>query len=150
MNKESVLSIVRIVLNAAGSYVAGMSFLGTTIDNNLWLGIAGAIVTAATIVWGIVDKSLQTEMLASGLRSIILTFGTLLVGSGIIKDEVLQGALAIISVAIPAGLSEAAKRSNQNVAIGKDKIADLSGVNPQKIPITPDTTPVQTKDLPKQ
>lgn len=149
MNKESWLSILRTALKAVGSYVMGMSFLGSTIDNSLWLGIAGAIVTAATIIWGILDKSLKTEMLESGLRSIVLTFGTLLVGSGVIKDEVLQSVLAIISIAIPEGLSEAAKRTNKNVAIGKTPIVDLAGVNPEKIPITPNTTSVQTKDLPK-
>lgn len=150
MSKDSILSITRVALNAVGSYLVGMSFLGTTIDNNLWVGIAGALVTAATIVWGIVDKTVTTEMLSSGLRSIVLTFGTILVGSGIIRNEILEGALAIISIAIPAALSETAKVENKNVATGKYPIADLSGVNPEKVPISPDTTPVQSKDLPKQ
>lgn len=149
MSKESWLSILRVILTAVGAYVAGQSFLGATIDNNLWLGIAGSVVTAASIVWGILDKSLQTEMLQSGLRSIVLTFGTLLVGSGVIKDEVLQGALAIISIAIPAGMSEAAKRTNKNVATGKDAIVDLSGVNPHKVEINPNTTTIPTKEKDK-
>lgn len=145
MTKESWLSILRHVLTAAGAYVAGKSFLGSTIDDNLWLGIAGSVVTAASIIWGIVDKTVNNEMLQSGLRSIVLTFGTLLVGSGVIKDEVLQMALAIISIAIPVSLSESAKRTNKNVAVGETRIADLSGVNPDKVPIQPDTTPVETK-----
>jgi hypothetical protein len=147
MSKESILSIVRIGLTSVGAYLAGKSFLGATIDDNLWLGIVASVVTASSIVWGIVDKSLKTEMLASGLRSIVLTFGTLLVGSGIIKDDILQAALGIISIAIPAGLSETDKRTNKNVAVGKVPIADLSGVNPEKIAITPDTTPIETKKL---
>lgn len=146
MNKESVLSIVRIVLTAVGAYMAGKYFLGTTIDNNLWLGIAGSVVTAISIVWGVIDKTATTEMLQSGLRSIVLTFGTLLVGSGVIKDEVLQAALAAISIIVPAAISEANKRTNKNIATGETKIADLSGVNPAKISITPDTNPIQTKD----
>lgn len=145
MTKESWLSISRHVLTAAGAYVVGKSFLGSTIDDNLWLGIAGSVVTAASIIWGIVDKTVNNEMLQSGLRSIVLTFGTLLVGSGVIKDEVLQMALAIISIAIPVSLSESAKRTNKNVAVGETRIADLSGVNPDKVPIQPDTTPVETK-----
>lgn len=150
MSKESILSIARIALNAVGSYLVGKSFLGSTIDDNLWVGIAGAIVTATTIVWGIYDKTVTTEMLSSGLRSIVLTFGTLMVGSGLIKNEVLEAALGIISIAIPAALSETAKVENKNVATGKYPIADLSGVDPAKVPITPDTTTIQTKDLPKQ
>lgn len=145
MTKESWLSILRIALTAVGSYLVGMSFLGTTIDNNLWLGVAGAVVTAASIVWGIVDKTVTNEKLQSGLRSIVLTFGTLLVGSGVIKDEILQAVLAIIAIAIPAADSEVSKRKNKNVAVGEIRIADLSGVNPDKVPISPDTTPVETK-----
>lgn len=150
MNKESVLSLVRVVLTAVGAYMAGKYFLGATIDNNLWLGIAGSIVTAISIVWGIYDKSATTEMVQSGLRSIVLTFGTLLVGSGVIKDEVLQAALAAISIIVPAAISEASKRTSKNVATGKTAIVDLAGVNPDKVPITPNTTSVPTKDLPKQ
>lgn len=150
MNKESVLSLVRIVLTAVGAYVMGKYFLGATIDNNLWLGIAGSVVTAISITWGVLDKSATTEMVQSGLRSIVLTFGTLLVGSGVIKDEVLQGLLAAISIIVPAIISEANKRTNKNVATGKTPIVDLSGVNPEKIPITPNTTSIPTKDLPKQ
>lgn len=145
MSKESWLSILRIVLTAVGSYVAGKSFLGATIDNNLWLGIAGALVTAASITWGLIDKTVNNERLQSGLRSIVLTFGTLLVGSGVIKDEVLQSALGIISIAIPTASSEVTKRTNKNIATGETRIADLSGVNPLKVPINPDTTPVETK-----
>lgn len=149
MNKESVLSLVRVVLTAVGAYVAGKSFLGATIDNNLWLGIAGSIVTAIAIVWGIIEKTATTEMLQSGLRSIVLTFGTLLVGSGVIKDEVLQAALAAISIIVPAVISEASKRTNKNVATGKTPIVDLAGVDPNKTPIHPNTTSIPTKDLPK-
>lgn len=145
MNKESWLSILRTILTAVGAYLAGKSFLGATIDNDLWLGISASIVTAASIIWGIVDKTVTSEALQSGLRSIVLTFGTLLVGSGIIKDEVLQAALAVISIAIPAALSEAAKRTNKNVATGKARIADLSGVDPDKTPITPNTIQVKSK-----
>lgn len=145
MSKESVLSVVRVALNAVGSYLVGQSFLGSTIDNNLWLGIAGAIVTATSIVWGILDKTVNTEMLSSGLRSIVITFGTLMVGSGLIKNEVLESVLAIISIVVPAALSQTAKVENKNVAKGKYPIVDLSGVDPQKVPITPDTTPVPTK-----
>lgn len=149
MSKETVLSIARSLLNAVGSYLIGKSFLGTTVDNNLWLGIAGAIVTAGAIIWGIIDKTVTTEMLSSGLRSIIVTFGTILVGSGIVKNEVLESALAIVSIIFPTALSQAAKVENKNVATGKYPIADLSGVDPSKVPIAPDTTPVQSKDLPK-
>lgn len=145
MNKEKALSILRILLTAAGSYLAGKSFLGTTIDNSVWLGIVGGLVTAASTIWGIWDKTAGPEMIASGLRSVLITFGSMLVGAGIIKDEILQGALQTISIIVPAGLSETNKRTNKNVATGKTRIADLSGVNPKEIPINPDTTPIETK-----
>lgn len=146
MNKETGLSILRSVLTAVGAYLMGKFFLGSTIDNNLWGGIAAAVVTSVSIVWGFVDKSINAEKLESGLRSVIITFGTLLVGSGVIKSEVLDSVLAVISLLIPVLLSQAAKSGNKSVATGEVKIADLSGVNPAKVQITPDTNPVQTKD----
>lgn len=146
INKERSLSILRIVLTSIGAYLMGKNFLGTSIDNDVWVGIVGGIVTAASIVWGIVDKTAKPEMIASGLRSVFLTFGTMLVGSGIIKDEVLQGALGVISIIVPAGLSETNKRVHKNVATGKTPIADLSGVDPKKINISPNTTQIPTKE----
>lgn len=138
MNKESVLSIVRSILTAVGAYVAGKSFLGSTIDDNLWLGIGASIVTLISIIWGVVDKTATLEMFESGLRSIIMFFGALLVGAGIIKDEVLQSLLAISSVLLPVIYSELSKKKNKSIAEGKLGVADLSGVKPEEVkPINP-------------
>lgn len=138
MNKQSVLSILRSVLTAVGAYVAGKSFLGNTIDDNLWLGIGSSIVTLASIVWGILDKTATLEMFESGLRSVIMFVGALLVGAGIIKDEVLQSLLAISSVAIPAIYSQLSKTKSKNIAEGTLGVADLAGVKPEEVkPINP-------------
>lgn len=146
MSKEKWLSILRVALTAAGAYLMGKHLLGTTIDNSVWLGVVGGIVTAASTIWGVADKTAGPEKIASGLRSVLTTFGSMMVGAGIIKDDVLKGALEAISIIVPTGLSETSKRLNENVATGKTAIVDLSGVDPKKVSITPNTTTIPTKD----
>jgi hypothetical protein len=140
MNKESVFSILRSILTAVGAYLVGKNFLGATIDNELWMGIIGAIVTLGSVIWGIFDKTAGVEQIQSGLRSSIIFFGTLLVGSGVIKDEVLQSVLAVVATLVPILYSEVTKKKNKDIATGKIGIADLSGVDVRKTTITPAVT----------
>lgn len=138
MNKQqTVLSIVRFILTAVGAYVAGKYFLGTPIDDNLWLGIAGSVVSVISIVWGIGDKTATLEMLQSSIRSVIVFFGSLLVGTGVIKDEVLQSLLGIVSVLLPMIYSEISKKKSKDIAEGKLGLADLSGVTVGETSIQP-------------
>lgn len=147
MNKEIVLSIVRSILTAVGAYMAGKYFLGTPIDDNLWLGVIASSVTLISVVWGIADKSATVEAVQSGLRSVVMFVGALLVGSGVFKGEVLESTLAIISVLVPILYSQLSKIKSKNIAEGSTAIVDLKGV--KEIPITPNTTAIPKKDLPK-
>lgn len=131
MKKEVILSIVRSIFTVIGAYMAGKYFLGTPIDDNLWLGIAGSVVTAISVIWGILDKTANLEMVQSGIRSVIIFFGTLLVGSGVIKDEVLQSLLAIVSVLLPTIYSQISKVKSNDIALGKTQVSELSGVKSQ-------------------
>ena len=142
MTKESVFSILRFALTAVGAYLVGKNFFGSPIDNEVWQGIMGAILTLIGVIWGIMDKSATVEAVQSGLRSVITFVGVGLVGAGVIKDELLQAILGIIAVVVPVIYSQTSKVKNKEIATGEVRIADLSGVNPKTI--TPDTTPVKT------
>lgn len=147
MNKEIVLSIVRSILTAVGAYMAGKYFLGTPIDDNLWLGVIASSVTLISVVWGIADKSATVEAVQSGLRSVVMFVGALLVGSGVFKGEVLESTLAIISVLVPILYSQLSKIKSKNIAEGSTAIIDLKGT--KEVAITPNTTSIPKKDLPK-
>ena len=128
MQKETVLSIVRSILTAVGAYLAGKFFLGTPIDDNLWLGLIASVTTLISVIWGIVDKSATIEAVQSGLRSVIIFVGALLVGSGVIKDEVLQSTLAIVATLVPVIYSQLSKQKNKEIAAGNMVVDKLSGV----------------------
>lgn len=140
MNKEVVLSILRSVMTALGSYLVGKNFLGAEIDDVLWQGILGAVMTTVSIIWGIVTKELSIEGLQSGLRSVIMFIGALLVGSGILKEEVVASILAIIATIIPVIYSQVSKQKSKNIANGEIGIADLRGVDVTETAITPSVT----------
>jgi hypothetical protein len=115
----------------------GFSFLGSTIDDNLWAGLGGAVITGIGVVWGILDKTATVEAIQSGLRSIIIVFGTLLVGSGVIKNELLDSLLAIVATIVPVLYSKLSRDKSKNIAAGKTGVIDLAGVDSQKQTISP-------------
>lgn len=144
-NKENFLSIFRSLLTAVGSYFIGKSFMGNEIDDNTMVGWIGVVVTVASTIWGIIDKTATLDRVQSAFRSSFTIIGELLVGAGYINNEVLNQTLMIGATAIPMLMSQTSKVQNRKVAKGETKIADLPGVDPQKIPIAPDTTPVKSK-----
>ena len=75
-----------------------------------------------------VDKSATIEAVQSGLRSVIIFVGALLVGSGVIKDEVLQSVLAIVATLVPVIYSQLSKQKNKEIAAGNITVTELSGV----------------------
>lgn len=147
MTKEVFFSIFRSILTAVGAYLIGKSFLGATIDDNLWLGIISSAVTLGSIIWGVVDKSATIEMVQSGLRSVVTFVGALLVGSGVLKGEVIESTLTIISVIVPVLYSQLSKLKSKNIAEGSTAIVELKGVDTKETSITPNTTTVKEKDL---
>lgn len=125
ITKESVLSIIRTALTAVGAYLIGANFFGNPIDESIWQGIAGTGLTAIGVVWGIFDKTATVEMLQSGLRSVIVFVGTALVGSGKIKQELLEAVLAIVAIVVPYVYSETSKAKNRMIEDGRISTGDL-------------------------
>lgn len=123
--KETWLSIIRTVLTAAGAYLIGLNFFGDPIDDTIWQGIAGCIITAVSVIWAIKDKTATQEMIASGLRQVIVFFGNFLVGAGYVKDEVIQGLLQIISILVPITSSAVARAKNRRIDSGDLDVRDL-------------------------
>lgn len=125
LNKETVLSIIRTALTAIGAYLIGANFFGNPIDEVIWQGIAGTILTAIGVIWGIIDKTASVEMLQSGLRSVITFVGLALVGSGKIKQELLDSLLGIVAILVPVLYSEASKAKTRMLEQGKLTVDEL-------------------------
>lgn len=133
MNKQVLLSLLRTVLTAFGAFLIGKNIFGNPVDDVLWQSIVGGILAAISIVWGFVDKSNTLDALQSGLRSIIVVFGGLLVASGKITDKVLESISGIVAAVIPFLYSILSKQKTDQIAEGKLKaVTDGAGVTTLK------------------
>ena len=143
--KDNIFALLRYALLAVGAYLVGKNFLGQSIDDELWQGLLGVGLGLGAAIWGWVDKTATLEAIQSAFRSAISFIGVMLVGSGIIKDEVLQSVLGGLPLIISYLYGVTSKKKNKQIAAGEVRIADLKGVDPQKSTFAPDTTPVKTK-----
>lgn len=146
MQKDSILSLVRYALLAVGAYLVGKNFLGQDIDDDWLQGAIGIVLSLGSAVWGWFDKTATLEQIQSAFRSAFSFLGVMLVGSGIIKDQVLQSVLGGLPVILSYLYAQTSKAKNKQIATGEVKIADLKGVEPGKTPINPDTSPVPTQN----
>jgi hypothetical protein len=119
MNKESILSLLRLTLVAVGSYLLGQHLFGQEITHSVWQDIIGATLALVGSVWGILDKTATIEKLQSGLRSAVVVIGGLLVAAGVIKEELLNALLGAIPIIVAAVQSETAKRKSEAIQSGK-------------------------------
>lgn len=130
--KDRILSAIRTLVTAAGAFMTGKFLFGTAIDENLWLGISGAIFSIASTTWGIIDKTVNQEMFQSTLRSVVATFGPLAVAAGWITSQVVEFLLLGVSILVPIAWSNSETTKNQNIATGETAISDLKGVDETK------------------
>lgn len=118
MSKAVILSLIRTVLTAFGAFLLGKNIFGAPLDDVLWQSIIGAIIALASIIWGFVDKTNTIDAVQSGLRSVIVVFGGLLVASGKISDKVLESVLGVASAIIPFLYSILSKTKTDMIAAG--------------------------------
>jgi len=127
MNKQSFLSLFRLILTAVGAYLIGKNIFGAPIDDTVWSDIAGVALTLGGIIWGVLDKTATIEMIQSGMRSVVVVIGGILVASGKIKQEVITAVLGALGIIIPWIQSGVARKKVEDLKTGKVNLADLKG-----------------------
>lgn len=116
MVKETWLSALRTVLVIAGTWLIGHNLFGAVVDASIWQEIVGGSVALGAAIWGVVDKSGNVEGLQSAVRSFLAAAGSLLVASGKISGDTLNGIIALVSLLIPILLS----------GLGKAKVVQIN------------------------
>ena len=97
MNKETIFTLLRALLTTVGTFLIGKNLFGANIDDSLWQVILGALMSVASIVWGIMTKSLGLEMWQSGIRQLFLAVGGILLASGKLSPEKLESLLGLVT-----------------------------------------------------
>lgn len=93
MNKQTLLSFFRSVVQLVGAFLIGRHIFGHSLDANLLETFGESVVVLGTAVWGVLDKTVGIEQLQSAFRSTLTIITSLLASWGIISG---QTALAIV------------------------------------------------------
>lgn len=121
MTKERFLSILRILLTLAGSFIV----FNDTFNNQLWSIISGLLMTGASVVWAIFDKTVTEEMWQTFLRQVLVFIAGFLLAKGILNDQAYQEVLALILVLLPAAQGSLSTNKSRRLASGKITIEQL-------------------------
>ena len=125
MNKDTILSLIRTLLTSVGMFLLGKNLLGSPIDPSTWQMIVGVTMSAASVAWGILDKSIAIEMVQSFIRSAIIGFGGLLVAKGSLSPEKLESILGIAMALLPLLYSILSRKKTAGIEDGTIKLSTL-------------------------
>lgn len=128
MKKEQIFGIIRSLLTFVGSYLFGKNIFGNPIDESLWQEIVGAIMVVIAFAWTIGEKKLTLEILQSSILKVITVAGALLVSSGKLSSDNLNGIVAAITAILPVIYSLLSKKKSEQIESGEIKVDQLSGI----------------------
>jgi hypothetical protein len=118
MNKETVFTLIRTLLTSVGVFLIGKNFMGSPIDQSLWQMLVGIAMSAVSVIWGIMDKTVGLEMLQSFIRSAIVGLGGLLVAKGTMTPEKLESILGIVLAVLPLVYSILSRKKSDGIVEG--------------------------------
>ena len=98
--KVKVLALLKMLLTFAGTFLLGHTFLGQALTTETLDTLFGVILTAAGLVWSLIDNSATIEVIESGLRVILVGGGGFLETAGIIKGPTLAAIIGMIPFVI--------------------------------------------------
>lgn len=127
MSKETVMTLARTILSAVGAFLIGKHIFGTVADETVVGAIVGGIMTTASVVWGIVDKSSGIEQIQSGIRQVVTLVGGILISSGKLSAEKLETYLGLAIALATFIYSLLSRKKTADIAAGILKIVPKNG-----------------------
>lgn len=132
-SSQNVLSLIRSVLTLAGAFLVGHNIFGHPLDSSNAEIIIGSVVSLASIIWGLVDKSTGVDTALSGLRSALLVLGGLGVSWGLISQNTFEAISGFTLSIIPILQSIFSKAKVVQMASGQivaQKVQSIPGAAP--------------------
>lgn len=135
MNKDLALSLLRSILTVAGSYLLGKNLLGNSIDSTLWQEVVGAVLSLVGTVWGIVQKTATVDAISSGVRSLAIFIGGLLVASGKLSSGALDSWLGLVTTLVMVILSQVSRTKANQISDGTIKVETKANGQAQMVEV---------------
>lgn len=125
MTQASFTGIIRAILTAIGGFLIGKNFLGHTIDESIWQGVLGAVMSIAAIIWSWIEKELTLESLQGAIRNFVSLAGGIFAGWGVISNELLVTILGFVVPISQLVYSWLSRSKSKQLESGKMNIAQL-------------------------
>lgn len=110
LSKQTASSLIRAIIMILGAFLINHHIGSTAIDQT-WLDAAGGIaISLFSVVWGMFDKSTSLEAFEAAIKQALVFVGGLLVTSGKISIDSLNGYIGILTVILPVVWSYVSKK----------------------------------------
>lgn len=123
---STIQTSIRNLLTLFGAYLIGANFFGLSIDAVLWQGIVGIVMVGISVAWGLITKTLQTEMWQSFLRQILSFAGGIMIANGLLTKEMFDAVLAVMVSIVPWLQSQDSKSQNTLLKAKPDNVDNLT------------------------
>lgn len=127
MTKENVINLLQSVLVVVGAFLIGKNLLGNEIDQVLWVGIVGVVLTVVGFVWDIATTKVTIEYFQTGLMTIAQFLGGLLISSGKLSSESANTYYGFLSTLIGILYPILSRKKTTDLATGEIKLVELKG-----------------------
>lgn len=129
MSKENVINLVQSLLVLVGGFLVGDNLLGNAIDNTLWMGVVGVLLTLIGFVWDIATTKLAIEYVQTTIMGIIQFVGGLLVASGKLSLDNANSYYGLVTSLITVLYPLLSRKKSTEIANGDIPVAQLKGAN---------------------
>lgn len=126
MQEPKVFPLIRSVLVLLGSYLFGRNLFGHKLDEAIWQEIVGAVMVVFSFYWSFKTKTLTIEIFQSSILKVVMVAGALLVSSGKVTGDTLNGIIAILTAVIPLVYSYLSKKKSVGIETGKIPVSALT------------------------
>jgi uncharacterized membrane protein YcaP (DUF421 family) len=99
--KETLFSLLRAAFTLIGSFLIGKHILGGVADSTTIELIIGIAMSAASLVWSVLDKTATVEVWQTVLRQIVTTIGGILIANGKLQPEKLEVYVGLLTALVP-------------------------------------------------
>ncbi len=129
MNKENLINLLQSVLVVLGGYLIGDNLLGNEINQVLWMGIVGIVLTIVGFIWDIATTKVTLEYVQTTLMGITQFVGGLLIAGGKLSLQNAESFYGLVASLVGLIYPLLSRNKTAALANGDLPVSDLKGAN---------------------